>query len=140
MALYLSAVTCRVLKWSINPISNPYPVYSHTHACDNTLNPSKRYSSLNILYFRGFREKLKSTYYFDCSTCSVPTRTNFCESMSVDMFYIVRNKFHLKSSTFWDTTPCSQLKVTWSYIPEDRTLHNHRCENLKSYKFYFDFD
>jgi hypothetical protein len=99
----------------------------------------------------------------------------------------------LKSTTFWDITPCSPLKVnrhfggtcrlhhqgrrisqtrnqlclppaftlvsclaytltlkmeatcsletsvdfqrtTWCYIPEDSTLHNHRCENLKSYK------
>jgi plasmid replication initiation protein len=23
--------------------------------------------------------------------------------------------------------------TTWCYIPEDRTLHNHHCENLKSY-------
>jgi hypothetical protein len=23
---------------------------------------------------------------------------------------------------------------TWRYIPEDSTLHNHRSENLKSYK------
>jgi hypothetical protein len=25
--------------------------------------------------------------------------------------------------------------TTWRYIPEDRTLHNHRCENLKSHLF-----
>jgi hypothetical protein len=24
-------------------------------------------------------------------------------------------------------------RITWNYIPEDSTLHNHRCENLKSY-------
>jgi hypothetical protein len=24
--------------------------------------------------------------------------------------------------------------ITWSYSPEDRTLNNHRCENLKSYR------
>jgi hypothetical protein len=68
----------------------------------------------------------------------------------------------VKSCIFWDITPCNPLKVNrrfggtcrlhlqgrrisqarnqsesrWqarSYIPEDRTLHNHRCENLKSY-------
>jgi hypothetical protein len=22
----------------------------------------------------------------------------------------------------------------WGYIPDDNTLHNHRCKNLKSYK------
>jgi hypothetical protein len=108
----------------------------------------------------------------------------------------------MKSSIFWDITPCSQLKVnrrfgeTWRlhlqcqrirrkrnqrenlfclppefrlvscsdysstlkmeavcssetsvdfqrttrrYIPQDRTLHNHRCENLKSYTVIFIF-
>jgi hypothetical protein len=24
-------------------------------------------------------------------------------------------------------------QTTWHYIPEDGILHNHRCENLKSY-------
>jgi hypothetical protein len=24
-------------------------------------------------------------------------------------------------------------RTTWRYIPEDSALHNHRCENLKSY-------
>jgi hypothetical protein len=45
----------------------------------------------------------------------------------------------LKNSIFWDITPFSPLKVvdfqrsTRSYIPENITLHNHRCERLKSY-------
>jgi hypothetical protein len=59
------------------------------------------------------------------------------------------------SSSFWNITSCSPLKVkivgfvlvsclafssvdfqwtTQHYIPEERTLHNHRCENLKSYR------
>jgi hypothetical protein len=28
-------------------------------------------------------------------------------------------------------------QTTRRYIPEDRTLHNHHCENLKSYKGKF---
>jgi hypothetical protein len=45
-------------------------------------------------------------------------------------------------------TPCSPLsfnrrfggpyetqRTTWHHIPEDDTLQNHRCENLKSYIF-----
>jgi hypothetical protein len=48
----------------------------------------------------------------------------------------------MKSAIFWDIRPCSTLKVnfnvdfqrtTRSYIPEDSTLHNHPCENLRSY-------
>jgi hypothetical protein len=75
-----------------------------------------------------------------------------------------RNKFTLKSTIFWDITPCSPLKANrrfvatyrlhlqgrrirrtrnhrenrWQaqgYIPEDSTLHNHCCKNLKSYMF-----
>jgi hypothetical protein len=23
--------------------------------------------------------------------------------------------------------------TAWGYVPENRALHNHRCENLKSY-------
>jgi hypothetical protein len=26
-------------------------------------------------------------------------------------------------------------ETTWHFIPEDRTLHNHGCENLKAYIF-----
>jgi hypothetical protein len=35
----------------------------------------------------------------------------------------------LKSIIIWDMTPCSPL----SFNPEDDTLHNQCCENLKSY-------
>jgi hypothetical protein len=27
-------------------------------------------------------------------------------------------------------------QTEWHYIPEDRTLHNHHCENVKSYILY----
>jgi hypothetical protein len=39
----------------------------------------------------------------------------------------------LKSIFFWDMTPCSALSGTRRHIPEEDTLQNHRCENLKSY-------
>jgi hypothetical protein len=28
-------------------------------------------------------------------------------------------------------------RTEWRYIPEESILHNHRCENLKSYRFFF---
>jgi hypothetical protein len=37
-----------------------------------------------------------------------------------------RRTYRLKSIIFWDMTPCSPL--SW-----DDTLHNQRCDNLKSY-------
>jgi hypothetical protein len=72
----------------------------------------------------------------------------------------------LKSYIFWDIMLCSWLQVTffeahiasifgvkveapcssemsvdfqqttWNYIPEDRILHNHCCENLRFYIYY----
>jgi hypothetical protein len=34
---------------------------------------------------------------------------------------------------FFSETSTVFQQTTWHYIPEDSTLHNHRCENLKSY-------
>jgi hypothetical protein len=31
-------------------------------------------------------------------------------------------------------TPVEPQRTTRRHIPEDDTLHNHRCENLKSYR------
>jgi hypothetical protein len=38
---------------------------------------------------------------------------------------LIQKPLKLKSIIFWDMTPCSPLN--------DDTLHNRRCENLKSY-------
>jgi hypothetical protein len=75
-----------------------------------------------------------------------------------------RRSSNINSIIFWDMTPCSLLQLancllakiisstlkmeaicsseasvgaqqtTRRHIPEDNTLHNHRCENLKCYK------
>jgi hypothetical protein len=70
------------------------------------------------------------------------------------VFY-VQPELDTEKVLFWDITPCSPMEVnrrfegkcrlhvqgrtpvdsqrtTLRYIPEDSTLHNHRCENLKS--------
>jgi hypothetical protein len=36
--------------------------------------------------------------------------------------------------TYSSVTPVDFRRTTRRYIPENRTLHNHRCENLKFYK------
>jgi hypothetical protein len=42
--------------------------------------------------------------------------------------------FLLKMGAIYSSETSVDLKRTaWPYIPEDRTLHNHRRENLKSY-------
>jgi hypothetical protein len=41
----------------------------------------------------------------------------------------------MKNGDFWDVRPCA--RATWHNIPEDTSLHSHRCENLKSYFLEF---
>jgi hypothetical protein len=36
--------------------------------------------------------------------------------------------------TYSSETSVDFRRITQSYIPEDRTLSNHRCENFESYK------
>jgi hypothetical protein len=36
-------------------------------------------------------------------------------------------------TAYYSETSVSFQRNTWRYTPEDRTLHNYRCENLKSY-------
>jgi hypothetical protein len=33
---------------------------------------------------------------------------------------------------YFSETSVNTQRTTWRYIPEDDTLHKHRCENLKS--------
>jgi hypothetical protein len=38
---------------------------------------------------------------------------------------------------YFSETSVETRRTTRRHIPEDDTLHNHRCENLKSYKSLF---
>jgi hypothetical protein len=42
----------------------------------------------------------------------------------------------MKSIFFWDMTSGTTQRTTRRHIPEEDTLQNHRCENLKSYILY----
>jgi hypothetical protein len=42
----------------------------------------------------------------------------------------------LKMETCYSKTSVDFQQTTWRYIPENRALHNHHCENLKSYTFW----
>jgi hypothetical protein len=80
----------------------------------------------------------------------------FCFAIDLKSFTHLTRTFHLlKSIFFWDMTPCSALSGTRRFggtyrlhlqgcrtvseraskrhIPEEDTLQNHRCENLKTY-------
>jgi hypothetical protein len=37
-------------------------------------------------------------------------------------------------ANYYSETSVDFQRTTWRYIPEERTIHNHRCENLNSYK------
>jgi hypothetical protein len=117
---------CLMHQEYINPASfclNAYP------------KPAMWYSTLNF-----------------CSWQSV-VWSNHTISLTLGHTLIIVLQAYIKSTILWDITPCSLLKVNWSfggtwgvfqrtthrYIPEDNTLHDHRCENLKSYKAYINF-
>jgi hypothetical protein len=53
--------------------------------------------------------------------------------VSCSAFY----SFTLKMEAIcWSETSVDTLRITGRYIPEDRTLYNYRCENLKSYTLF----
>jgi hypothetical protein len=41
----------------------------------------------------------------------------------------------MEAISSFETSVATQ-QTTRRHIPEDDTLHNHRCENLKSYNIY----
>jgi hypothetical protein len=41
------------------------------------------------------------------------------------------------AAKFISETSVGFQRTTRRYIPEDRTLHKHYCENLKSYKYEY---
>jgi hypothetical protein len=56
----------------------------------------------------------------------------------VKSYYCNRSNLALKmEATCSHETSVDFQRTTRSYIPEDWNLHNHRCENLKSYHFKY---
>jgi hypothetical protein len=62
---------------------------------------------------------------------SVENQPTFRRDMSL-LFSGSRNK-PSKKPAWKEAASRAKQRATWRYIPEARTLHNHRCENLKSY-------
>jgi hypothetical protein len=75
---------------------------------------------------------LKSTIFWYITPCS-PLSVNLLARWILT---------ELISSTLKMETICSSetsvdtQRTTWRYIPEDGTLHNHRCKNFKSYMLH----
>jgi hypothetical protein len=55
------------------------------------------------------------------------------EADSICSLDLVLSGGTMKIGSSWDVV---FQRTTQHYIPEDRTLHNHQCENLKSYTAY----
>jgi hypothetical protein len=79
--------------------------------------------------------KLKSTISWDRTLCS-PLNVNrrFGGTYRLHLrgrrIGLARNQ---RESRWQAETSVDFQRTTWRYIPEDSTLHNHHCENLKSY-------
>jgi hypothetical protein len=71
---------------------------------------------------------LKSTIFWDITLCS-PLRVNRCFGRTYCL--------HLQARKInWARNQIDSQRSTLRYIPEDGTLHNHRCENLKFYTLF----
>jgi hypothetical protein len=80
---------------------------------------------------------------------SVEKSTDVSEEHVASIFMVerisqARNQRESSSLTLNMEATCSsetsvdfQTDYTALYIPEDKILHNHPCENLKSYKLHF---
>jgi hypothetical protein len=94
---------------------------------------------------------LKGTIFWDITPCS-PLNVNrrFGETYHLHLqgrrlldtcFYagscLVYSSTLKMEALFSSETSIDIERTTRRYIPEDSTLHNHRCENLKSYKYNY---
>jgi hypothetical protein len=74
-------------------------------------------------------------------SCEIKRHIEHWKSTDVSKEHItsIFRAFHLLSSTLKMESICSSetlvdfQRTTRRYIPQDSTLHNHRCENLKLY-------
>jgi hypothetical protein len=85
---------------------------------------------------------MKSSVFWDITLCSHWKSANILkEHIQVTSRALLHSGFGLglffNPGDLGDMFLCNVVdfqQTTWHYIPEDRTLHNHCCENLKSHK------
>jgi hypothetical protein len=83
---------------------------------------------MNIEYYLLGHNAVQSVESQPTRLCLLPTLTLVpCSAYSVTLK--MEAIYSSETSVYFQRT-------TWCYIPEDRTLHNHSCENLKSYIFH----
>jgi hypothetical protein len=82
------------------------------------------------------RKDLKSTNFWDITPC-IPMSVNQCHLLACCFLAeLIFSTLEMEAICSSETSVDTQW-TTWHYIPEVGTLHNHCCENLKSYKKRF---
>jgi hypothetical protein len=79
---------------------------------------------------------MKSIIFWDVTPCSL-----LPPAYLLVLAEIISSTLKMEAICSSETSVATQ-QTTRRHIPEDDTLHNHLCENLKSYvdKFYFKDD
>jgi hypothetical protein len=77
----------------------------------------------------------KSTIFWGVTPCSGKLGTCLSRWFLAQLIFSTLKM----EATFSSITSVDTQRTTRRYIPEDGTLHNHRCENIKSYtvEIYF---
>jgi hypothetical protein len=78
---------------------------------------------------------MKSFIFWDIATCNLLEVNRYLEGASI--FTLVSSSAY-SSTLKMEAIYSSEMSVdfqwtTWRRVPGDRTLRNHRCDNLKSY-------
>jgi hypothetical protein len=75
-----------------------------------------------------------SSIFWDMTPCRL-LKVEHCLTPAFTLIFSLSNSSTLKmEETHSSETSMYFQQTTRRYIPEDRTRHNHRCENLKFYK------
>jgi hypothetical protein len=70
-----------------------------------------------------------STIFWDMTPCSPLSLPPACSLVPSWTYF---STLKMEAICSFETSVDTQ-RTTWCYIPEDGIVHNHRCENLKSY-------
>jgi hypothetical protein len=99
------------------------------------LSVSRRFGGTYHLYLQGRRNR----YSRKPASKQVASRMqNACHLLTYWFLAVLISSTLKMEAIYSSETSVATQQTTRSYIPEVDTLHNHRCENLKSYKDVYD--
>jgi hypothetical protein len=110
-----------------------------------------KFSVNTLIYIPEHSFHLKIIIFWDVTPCSLLSckrrfggtyrlhlqgrRNNFSRNQQVSRWKIISSTLKMEAICSSETSVTNQ-ETTRRHIPEDDTLPNHRCENLKSYSFH----